>query len=93
MTLTLNLIPELEARLQVLAAEQGAPVEAVAAFALAQAVLSEEEMDAIEDAHDLAEIRSRPYEGPPVPLSEVLTKIEAERAEAEETATAQAKAA
>ena len=80
MTLVLELAPELEARLQVLAAEQGAPVEAVASFALAQALLSEEEMDAIEDAHDLAEIRSRSNEGPSIPLSEVLAEIEAEEA-------------
>lgn len=86
MTLTLNLIPELEARLQVLAAEQGAPVEDVATFALAKAILSEEEMDAIEDAYDLAEIRSRPDEGPPIPLAEVKAQIEADRLAAQELA-------
>jgi plasmid stability protein len=66
MTLVLELAPELDARLQVLAAQQGAPLEAVAAQVLVDGVLSEEERDALEDAHDLEEIRARPYEGPPV---------------------------
>jgi len=86
MTLVLELAPELEARLQVLAAQQGARMEEVAAFALAQAVLSEEEVDAIEDAHDLAEIRARASEGPPVPWDQVKAEIEADLQAAQEIA-------
>lgn len=59
MTLTLDLPAELESRLAERAAAAGVPLEAAALEALAAAVLSDEEIDAILDERAAARLANR----------------------------------
>lgn len=75
MTRTLEFSPEMEARLQVLAAQRGATVEAMAMQAV-EAWLSDEELDAALDAEDVAELRgARGEDGPDVPWSVIKAEL------------------
>jgi len=57
MTLTLELSPETEARLRAIAQEKGASVEYVALKRLDVSLLSEEELEDLEDEIDIAAAR------------------------------------
>lgn len=63
MTRTLEFSPEMEARLQVLAAQRGATVEVMALQAV-EAWLWDEDMEAALDAQDVAELRAAPQAAP-----------------------------
>ncbi|MBW3636376.1 MAG: hypothetical protein KY445_07920 [Armatimonadetes bacterium] len=65
MTLTLELSPQTETRLRAIAAAKGATVEAVALKRLDVSLLSEEELEALEDELDIAAARRAREENDP----------------------------
>jgi hypothetical protein len=65
MTLTLELSPQTETRLRAIAQEKGATLEAVALKRLDVSLLSEEELEALEDELDIAAARRAREEDDP----------------------------
>jgi len=65
MTLTLELSPETEARLRAIAQEKGASLETVALKHLDVSLLSEEELEDLEDEIDIAAMQRAREESDP----------------------------
>lgn len=86
MTLTLELPAEIESRLAQRAAVEGVSVEVAAIEALSEATLSDEELHALLDERDMAELKAAPDEGPTISWEDLKAELDARNRQAQEEA-------